>query len=223
MAYNLELVVTALNARANIVPTSIKGPVLAKTLFGDVGKRYFGDLDLVVRREDLLKVMSILKELGYFMISPKPGLTQKQWDYYFKYKKDIVLVNREKLVVIELHVGVSMHELLKTAEEELMWEDLEEVLIGGTLISTMNKDNTFLYLLYHGGWHLYFRLFWLRDVAEAMKRWDLDYQKVLDNGQRLGIDRMVGLGVTLANELFEVPIPKEYGQYLEDHKKILES
>lgn len=200
---------------------SIKGPVLAHTLFGDVGKRHFGDLDLVVKREDVHKVASLLEGQGYKMISPMPGLTPKQWDYYFRYKKDVGLVNREKGVFIELHVGVYRHELLKIEDEGMMWEDLEEVVIGGTPIKTMNRDNTFLYLLYHGGQHLYFRLFWLRDVAEAMKRWDLDHQKVLDNSIHLGIDRMVGLGVLLAEELFDVAIPGVYDQYLEQNKKIL--
>ena len=165
---------------------AIKGPVLAQTLFGDVGKRHFGDLDLVVKREDVLKVVSILEGLGYKMISPKAGLTEKQWDYYFRYKKDVGSGEPEKGVFIELHVGVYRHELLRIADEGMMWENLEEVIMGGTPIKTMNKDNTFLYLLYHGGQHLYFRLFWLRDVAEAIKRWDLDHQKVLDNGLASG-------------------------------------
>ncbi|MCP4311737.1 MAG: nucleotidyltransferase family protein, partial [Bacteroidetes bacterium] len=200
---------------------SIKGPVLAQTLFGDLGKRHFGDLDLVVRREDVLKVVAILERQGYKMISPKSGLTKEQWDYYFSYKKDVGLVNREKRVFIELHVGVYRHELLRIADEGVMWEDLEEVMIGGTAIKTMNRANTFLYLLYHGGQHLYFRLFWLRDVAEAMKRWDLEHQKILDMSLAMGIDRMVGLGVLLANELFDVAIPNEYDQYLQRHKRIL--
>lgn len=200
---------------------SIKGPVLAQSLFGDVGKRHFGDLDLVVKRQDVLKVVGLLEVQGYKKVSPKVGLTEKQWDYYFKYKKDVGLVNREKGVFIELHIGVYRHELLKIADEGMLWEDLEEVVIGGTPIKTMNKNNTFLYLLYHGGQHLYFRLFWLRDVAEAMKRWDLDHQMVLDMSLSMGIDRMVGLGVLLAKELFDVAIPAEYEQYLDEHRKIL--
>ena len=31
----------------------------------------------------------------------------------------------------------------------------------------------------------------------------------------LGIDRMVGLGLLLANELFDVPIPEVYNEYLD--------
>ncbi len=88
--------------------------------------------------------------MGYKMTSPKPGLSEKQWDYYFKYKKDVGLVNREKGVFIELHVGVYRHELLREADEGMMWEDLEEVMIGGTPIKTMNKDNTFLYFYIMG-------------------------------------------------------------------------
>ncbi|MFH0757923.1 MAG: nucleotidyltransferase family protein [Bacteroidota bacterium] len=208
--------------RKQIETISIKGPVLAQSLFGDVGKRHFGDLDLVVQKEDVHRVVAILEGMGYKMTSPKPGLGEKQWDYYFKYKKDVGLVNREKGVFIELHVGVYRHELLREADEGMMWEDLEEVMIGGTPVKTMNKDNTFLYLLYHGGQHLYFRLFWLRDVAEAMKRWELNHNEILEKAKFLGIERMVGMGLLVAKEFFGIEIPPAYENYISENHRILE-
>jgi len=205
----------------NIEVVSIKGPVLTQGLYGDIGKRHFGDLDLVVKREDLQKVLHALSGMGYALIHPRSDLTEKQWNYYFRYKKDVGLENRDKRVFVELHVGVYRHELLRVADEGIMFEDMEEEVIGGTSVRCMNKDNTFLYLLYHGGQHLYFRLFWLRDIAEAIKRWDLDHLKILNKAIELGIDRMVGLGLLLAEEFFGTEIPEEYGGYLKKHASIL--
>ena len=200
---------------------SLKGPVLAYSLYGDIGKRHFGDLDLLVKREDVERVIEFAKGIGYELIHPNSNLSQKQWNYYFKYKKDVGLVNRDKGVFIELHIGVYYHELLKVSEEKLLWQDLSEEVIGGTPVKCMNKDNTFLYLTYHGGQHQYFRLFWLRDVAEAIRRWELDHQKILENAKSLGIERLLGVSLELAKEFFAVEIPSDYKEYLkEDETRI---
>ena len=86
----------------------------------------------------------------------------------------------------------------------------------------MNKDNTFLYLTYHGAQHMYFRLFWLRDVAEALKRWKLDNSKILNNAYELGIVRLLGVSLELAREFFDVKIPEEYHGLLEENRATID-
>ncbi len=195
---------------------SLKGPVLAYSLYGDIGKRNFGDLDLLVQREDVERVIELANGIGYELIHPKQNLSQKRWNYYFKYKKDVGLANRDNGVFIELHIGIYYHELLKSSQEELLWQDLSEEVIGGTPVKCMNKDNTFLYLTYHGGQHQYSRLFWLRDVAEVIRRWELDHQKILENAKSLGIERLLGVSLELVKEFFDVEVPSDYVEYLEE-------
>ncbi len=199
----------------------LKGPCLAITLYKDIGKRQFKDIDLLIPRKDVNAITKIISKMGYTIVYPKSHLSLKQWEYYFKYKKDIGLVNRAQGVFIELHIGVYYHELLKSSEDELLWQDLSEEVIGGTPVKCMNKDNTFLYLTYHGGQHQYSRLFWLRDVAEAIKRWKLDHQKILENAKSLGIERLLGVSLELVKEFFDVEAPSDYIEYLkEDESRI---
>src|SRR5262249_26759012 len=42
-----------------------KGPVLAQALYGDVGLREFTDLDILVRRDDVLKARALLEAEGF--------------------------------------------------------------------------------------------------------------------------------------------------------------
>jgi hypothetical protein len=58
-----------------------KGPSLAETLYGNVALRQFSDLDLLIRRHDLLKVKAALAELGY---EPGLQLTQPAEHAYLK-------------------------------------------------------------------------------------------------------------------------------------------
>ncbi len=104
---------------------------------------------------------------------------------------------------------------------DLFIQYTEEVSIGGLRFHTMNKHYTFLYLTLHGGVHQYRRLFWLRDVAEALISWELDHQKVLSDAKAMGIERLLGISLVLADELFQVDIPKEYKAYLEENTKVI--
>ncbi|MBN1415440.1 MAG: nucleotidyltransferase family protein [Bacteroidales bacterium] len=202
-----------------IIP--LKGPVLAYTLYGDVGKRHFGDLDLMARRDDVHIVFDAMSNIGFQQNHPRGNLSDKQWDYYFRWKKDIGLVNREKRVFVELHVGIYYHELLNWQKESLFFKDLTEETFAGITVKCMNRDNTFLYLTYHGAQHMYFRLFWLRDVAEAMKRWELDHVKILNNACTLGLERLLGVSLELVCEFFDAEIPAEYNKLLKENKAVI--
>jgi len=69
---------------------------------------------------------------------------------------------------------------------------------------------------------MYCILFWLRDVAEAMKQWELDHSKILSNAHILGIERILGVSLELAREFFDVKIPEEYYGFLKDNRAIIE-
>lgn len=200
---------------------SIKGPVLSQRLFGDIGKRHYNDIDLVVKREELSDVVELLEGMGYKMAHPSKVLDRAQWDYYFKYKKDVALINRKSEVVIELHVEIFRQELIRAPEETLTWDALVDETIGTLPLKCLDLNISFLYLLYHGGQHQYFRLFWLKDIAEALDRWDLDHSRILEKSADMGVDRLLGLGLLLSEEIFGSKIPPEYADYLMRNRSVL--
>ena len=64
-------------------------------------------------------------------------------------------------------------------------------------------------------------MFWLRDLAEAIKRWDLDHSQILNNAKELGVERLLGVSLELAKEYFDVDVPEEYLIYIESDAVIL--
>jgi len=200
---------------------SIKGPVLSQRLFGDIGKRHYGDLDLVVKRDEFIEVVEVLEGMDYKIAHPSKTLNSEQWDYYFKYKKDVSLINRTNEVVVELHLDIFRQELIRSRTENFSWEGLVEERIGAVQVKCLDLNTSFLYLIYHGGQHQYFRLFWLNDIAEAIKKWDLDHHWILDQAIHLGIDRLLGMGLLLSREFFGTNIPSEYEQYLISNRPVL--
>ncbi len=207
--------------KKGIEAISLKGPVLVSSLYGDVGQRQFRDLDLLVRKENLTQAVKILKEKGFELFSPAAEFSERQWDYYYRYKYDITLINKGQGVIIELHTSIYYPRLFNASKENLLSENLMEIVVGGIAVKSMNRDNTLLYLAIHGGHHLFFRLFWLRDVAEVIKRWELDHAKILENAKQLEVERLLGVSLELAKEFFNVEIPEEYRSYLKEDAKCL--
>jgi hypothetical protein len=201
---------------------AIKGPVLARQLYDDVGRRHFRDLDILVRPEAFHRILEVLEKTGYHLAYPRPGLTREQWAYYFRYKKDVDLVHREHDVVLELHLGLFRSELLTQAEENLAWEGAGTHALGGKNIRVLSAETALLYLLYHGGQHMYFRLLWLKDVSTALSTWELDHALVLEMARKVGVERLVFLGLLLCEEFFRQEIPEVYLKGIRQHRNGLQ-
>ncbi len=199
----------------------LKGPVLAQTLYLDTGQRQFRDLDLYLKREDIDAALNFLLKSGYELLSPKRKFSRKQWNYYYRYKYDVGLINRELGVVIELHIGLYYPGLFEASKQNHLWKAPEVVQMGQTRVSSMNRENTFLYLSIHGAHHLYFRLFWLRDIAEGLRQWDLDHRGILEAAKELKVERLLMVSILLANSFFEIEIPEAYKSQLAREEKRL--
>ncbi|MCD4709561.1 MAG: nucleotidyltransferase family protein [Bacteroidales bacterium] len=207
--------------KAGIEAIPIKGPVLAHVLFGNIGERHSSDLDILVRKEDLQRSIEIIGREGFVLTYPNAGLSDRQWKYYSRYKKDIGLFSKEHGLLIELHYSIENYMGLKSSDVDLLVQQPVETGIGGMLFKTMNNHQTFLYLIFHGAVHQYRRLFWLRDIAVAINRWELDHRKILEDAQRMGIERMVGVSVELVRDLFNVELPEAYSAYLAENRRII--
>lgn len=214
----LELIEILGKKGIEVIP--LKGPLLANILYGDTGQRHIRDLDLLVIKGDLLMGVEVLKEAGFEHFVPGRNLRQNQWRYYFRHHYDVSLVGKEPRIVVELHSGIAYPGLLYSADKSLT-DDLQLVEIAGVHMSSMSRESTFLYLALHGAHHLYFRLFWLRDLAEALRLWELDHKALFNKANKLGIERMVGVSLRLAESYFGVPAPKAWQRYLEDHDSLL--
>jgi len=209
------------NRKEGMEAMPFKGPVQAHMLFGNVGARHSSDLDILIRNEDTKRIIEIAGKEGFDLKFPKPGLSDRQWSYYRRYKKDIGLHSKEQGLLVELHYSFENFLGLDSSDMDLFIKHKEEVSVGDVGFITMSKHYTFLYLALHGGVHQYRRLFWLRDVAEALKGWELDHKKVLSDAKAMGIERLLGISLVLAGELFPVDIPQEYRAYLEENRKII--
>ncbi|MEX2370767.1 MAG: nucleotidyltransferase family protein [Bacteroidales bacterium] len=216
-AETIELIRVLKEAGIRAVP--LKGPVLAVSLYEDVGSRHFNDVDILIDRADLERARAVLLKHNYDQSYPKP-LNRRQEKIYTTYKKDIGLLNREKGIFLELHYGIYVHELLRRGNERAILNSTEKIEIHNETVEVLDRETTFMYLVYHGCLHQYFRLFWLRDVAECLKRWDLDHQGILERMTELGLGRMLGTSLLLVEHYFPVQVPEKYRELIAENRAV---
>ncbi len=78
----------------------LKGAALAKTVYGDIGLRPMGDIDLLVKREDLPRAEKVLFGLGYTYSINNP-------DHYKENHYHISYIHPDRNIPVEIHWHIS--------------------------------------------------------------------------------------------------------------------
>lgn len=198
----------------NIRYVSMKGPALGVDIYGDISLRTSRDLDILVDRDDIEKVEEILYDNGYKNCEYEAELTLKQKEFsknllhHFSYFKEGVH--------IELHW--SYNSLDYRSNFNYSWEERKGVKLFGKIINTLNDEENFLYLVFHGSKHGWTRLRWLCDIVEIIKRGKLDWTSIINKAKEKGNLYMVVQTLILANRLFQLKIPKELIKIVENNR-----
>lgn len=203
--------------RHQIPAIPYKGPVLAVSVYGDLGLRPSNDLDILVQERHLLQAMEVLVSHGYQMIRPSSiaqiekglqstrinELVQKSlWAY------QLIFSHPERQGIVELHWRITPKYVFPNSSARL-WENLKPVILGGSTVLTFAPEDLLWFLCVHGTKHQWKRLSWLCDIAELIRAYpQLNWEQVLVQATKLGIERRLYLGLLLVSCLLETPLPR---------------
>lgn len=190
----------------NIQAVPFKGPVLAVSAFGDSALRTFGDLDLLLPGPDLEKAVRILFRHGY---STPYDLSVPECLYLARQTHHVHLHNQQTNVTVELHWEMTGRYLDYSLEFDEVVAVQETIRLLGDTVSNIGPEYLLVYLCVHGNRHLWLQLDFVCGIAEHIRsRPDLDWDRAIDLADRLGAGRMLLLGLMLAEELLQAPIPE---------------
>jgi len=190
--------------RGGIRVIPYKGPTLAILAYGDLSLRTFGDLDLLIAREDTGNAFSLMKEQGY---APEIDLNDERLREFEKYTNVLAWWSEDRQISVELHWELSPAYLPYPNGFNVLYERRQEVEVGGHLVSTLSTEDLLLYLCLHGAKHAWERLSWIVDVGWLIRRRVVDWERVLTVGR--GYERMIGLGLELARRVTGVDVPRQ--------------
>ncbi|MDR3744882.1 MAG: nucleotidyltransferase family protein [Acidobacteriaceae bacterium] len=183
---------------------ALKGPVLAELLYPDPVLRPFSDLDLLVRKQDVAHASSILAQEGYAL---SPHLARLSLRTLLRLNYALLFRHgRGAYVDLQWEVGPSDYPF--RFDMEILWRSSSQTRIDGREVACLSPESLLLYLCVHGTKHMWSRLLWMGDVARLV-RTPLNWPEVLALAAEAKCSRPLLLGLLLAHELLEAPLPEE--------------
>jgi len=227
-AYNYRLAsklvsLTSTLEREGVSVLAFKGPSLAMTLYGGFSLRQCLDLDLIVRTEQVVKAADLMRSCGY---EPTPTPARPQLSPYLCRPEKSRHIDRGKEIQYLSPDGdfyVDLHWQFAdrfwrpfTPDVEEIWERAVRQELPQGNILTLCREDLFLALCAHGTRHRWWCLKWLLDVAEILRTPDaLDWSRIEEMTRiRPGNGAAASVGVSLAHDLLEVPVPAEAARLL---------
>jgi Uncharacterised nucleotidyltransferase len=194
-----------------------KGPVLAVSAYHNLALRQFSDLDILVQKQHINQAKELFLSHGYQMKIEciKPNKSQiakfiKSPDIYKLVRECAYpFINKKNGVLAELHWGVMPEFFSFPIEAQGLWYDLEEIAIAGKKVASFSPENTLLILCGHGAKDCWTELPRICDIAELIRSYpQLNWETVIKRATIMGSERMVLLGIFLAQNLLCTSVPE---------------
>lgn len=186
-----------------------KGPVLAETAYGDVARRDFRDLDLLVSREDASRAVDCLESRGYEWRDGVPRrddsallggpFTKPLTAEYTLYRDGIE---------VEVRCSVGAPDRPFTPTVGTLRSRRSSVGVAGRELPALSPEDRLLVLAFHGTKHRWHLLKWICDFGAAAST-DVDWSVVLRRARRHGTERKLRIGVELVDALFGIDVPAD--------------
>jgi Uncharacterised nucleotidyltransferase len=166
-----------------------KGPVLSELLYPRSDLRQYGDLDLLVRRDQFKQAFDLLEDNGGRVI-------EEDWESVLHLLKGELNLASSAGIVSDLHWSMLYDHTLRNQfslnDHDLLTRRRLVDLGQGVQVTTLDPVDTFIHLALHAclaGGH---RLSWMRDIQLAGFVPNLDWTEVQQRSHKAGLGLPVG-------------------------------
>jgi len=208
----------------------LKGVPLALTVYPDPALRNFADVDLLVDVGDFDAALRVAETCGFrptngateplfheqtcVRICPEDVLTDTvAWEFEPTITPELLTRYRHR-VVLEIHRGLFRDPsgLWRDADLGLFWESPQTAALpDGTPFQLPAPEAHLVYLAAHAGTHVFKRLMYLLDIAEAIRRDGpaLDWDRVIDLARHWEVTGDVWRALEIVRREFRACVPLE--------------
>jgi hypothetical protein len=181
-----------------------KGPALASAVYGNLALREFADLDMLFHKRDVPRVIRLLTEQGFrFELGRVPFDITSKDHYHYR------MIRERGWLNIELHWAFTRRYWSFPLDLEALGDRTVAVQVGGKTLRSFRPEDLLLILSAHGAQHFWSRLAWICDIAELVRVYpDLGWTELLAEADRLGVRRILLLGLALAHDLLDARLPE---------------
>lgn len=210
--------VAGLLEKENIELIIFKGLMLAETLYQDLGLRTMSDIDILAREDDLIRINSLLKRIGYFSnieINEKSGFSftaLRNSILYFKNKGTTTYWHLYWHLINSLPYNRSVVQKFRMSK---VWGDSEIISLGKIKLRAFSLYHQIIYLCFHAMGHSFRPLILLCDIKEfiGQNSHKIDWDILIKEALGMGLEKYLYYGLyfsrmVLAMEEGEVVLNK---------------
>ncbi len=189
---------------------TIKGPQLARMIYGREAYKESLDLDILLKyATDLQKVHDLFRQEGYSRSNLnlyKRHFTRK---IFLVAKREINYFNPANKMHIDLHIRAGANTYLTAQYFSHVFDHVETDPVEGHPVPVFSPDQYLVYLCYHGALHQYFRLGWLMDIRTFLKvkKEALSCENIMAIAREMHCMNSLYLAFAMLHEYFGDPIP----------------
>jgi hypothetical protein len=181
-----------------------KGVVLSEIYYGDMAIRRSGDMDLLVRAEDVARIKSAVAALGYAARLPIPAEAESA---YLASGYECTFDSPAGKNLLELQWALQPSYFAVDFDMRGVFARAEQVRVAGRAMKTPSPEDLLLILSLHAAKHVWGRLIWLCDIAQIARQESLNWDRIRSQTHALGIERILGITLGLTNRFLGAAIP----------------
>ncbi|KPK96863.1 MAG: hypothetical protein AMJ95_11975 [Omnitrophica WOR_2 bacterium SM23_72] len=190
----------------------LKGLSLAEGVYQDAGLRPTGDLDILVKRMDVLMADRILNGFDYKKPFHSSDLSRISYSAY----RNSLLYYQPQAHPPHIHLFwhiINLYpydeNILNKIDIEKIWDDAVEIRIANIALKTFSIYHQIIYLCLHALTHLYRPLILLCDIDKliSLEGEKIDWDILIQESFNFGLSKAVYHGLYVASQVLGTDIP----------------
>lgn len=181
-----------------------KGTVLSEVYYGDIALRQSGDIDLFVRKLDVARIKSAVCDLGY---APRFTIPEDSEEDYIESGYEWTFDSAAGKNLLELQWALQPRFYSVDFDMDGLFDRAANTMVAGRRVKTPSSEDLLLVLAVHAAKHVWGRLIWLCDIAQILKRENLNWDFVQARARQFGIERILHVTLLLTNRFLTTKIP----------------
>jgi hypothetical protein len=191
----------------------LKGASLLASYYDDLALRPMSDIDILIHKEDVLKVVEILSKLGWHAKEDKNIALNLN-------SRNALNFENEEGFEIDIHWHV-IYQCCWDGAEKPYWNNLENSYLKDMRIKILNPTMLLLHTCAHGmRWNEMSAIRWVTDALIIIEKrgTDIDWQLLYNEAEGKNLTYTIKRSMKILKEDFNAPIPDEFIKIISNAK-----
>lgn len=191
---------------------AFKGVYLAENNYPDSSLRSIGDLDILVKKNALFKVIQLLESDQYQL--------GHQYKHYLQYNKHIILADLHEVSLLKSffnasYFDIDLHWEIDCLNKQYAFFRLQDILIPTVLVK---EHQIILLVVHHGVNNIWQKIVYINDLYFSLNDENINWAWLLQELRQYGLETVFLVGAHWCQQLWNLPLPSFVKELIDSEK-----